>query len=64
MCPVQTRCLLVPSYGTMQDMVNNHSSFFQVHMTLTSSRIVYNVKTFLSAKTESGDFMLGGIDTV
>ncbi len=33
---VNTRCLLVPSYGTMQGIVNNHPSVFQVHKTLDS----------------------------
>jgi len=49
-----TKCLLVPTYGTMQTIVSNHPHVFQVHKNLSSAETVLRVKSFLTSKTSNG----------
>ena len=49
-----TKCLLVPTYGTMQTIVANHPDVFEVHKNLSSAETVVKVKNFLTSKTSNG----------
>jgi hypothetical protein len=46
------RCIVLPTYKTMQTVINNHPEVFQAHCDMTAAARVQLIKDFLSSPTK------------